>query len=693
MSVLALSVAAVLAWSGPSAEAAAPPDDLAAYREASARAGRDPAAHVRLALWCESHGLEAERLKHLGIAVLADPTNALARGLLGSLREADSWGTPEAVATRIKRDAEMAASLAEYNRRRESAPDTPHAHWKLASWCERQGLKPEAEAHYTAVTRLDPGRADAWKRLGFVRSRGRWLRPEQVEAEAALHKRQREANSRWQPKLTALRVRLANKGQQADAAHELATVSDPLAVPSVWRVFALSRPEHQKIAVQLLGQVDAPAVSDPLITLAVWARDDEVRRVASETLVRRDPREWLGRLIGRLRTPVEYQVVENQGLGGGKAIRVEGEAFILNRLYTAPRMPEAINRMVAARATGDWSLPLPGRAVPQAIVPMPNLEVAALNRATTDPSNRASSVAGGSTPQGITEERAVTAKAARDADLAFSLATTSLAATSPRRVGGENGRNQARYKQAVAAAEALFEYDLACLESNNVTARQVNDRIFPLLQSSTGQDLGDDRVAWSKWWTEEQGYSFRPPEKVTYFQRAPDTTPNYEPAALSSCFGRGTLVRTIDGPRAIETLRIGDRVLSQDTTSGALSYQPVLVVYHNPPDETRRIEFVGDDAAPIVSTPIHRFWKVGHGWVMARDLLPGDRLRIVGGPAKVAKVTYTEIQPVYNLVVARSHCFFVGPRGALVHDYTLVEPVTTPFDALPSPDTLVSRVE
>ena len=42
-----------------------------------------PDAHVRLALWCESHGLTAERLKHLSLAVLYDPSNMLARGLMG----------------------------------------------------------------------------------------------------------------------------------------------------------------------------------------------------------------------------------------------------------------------------------------------------------------------------------------------------------------------------------------------------------------------------------------------------------------------------------------------------------------------------------------------------------------------------------------------------------------------------------
>jgi hypothetical protein len=37
----------------------------AAYEAGQAKAGKNAAAHVQLALWCEAHGLTAERTKHL----------------------------------------------------------------------------------------------------------------------------------------------------------------------------------------------------------------------------------------------------------------------------------------------------------------------------------------------------------------------------------------------------------------------------------------------------------------------------------------------------------------------------------------------------------------------------------------------------------------------------------------------------
>ena len=71
--------------------------DLTLYKEARAKIGHGADAHVRMALWCESHGLDSERLKHLAIAVLTDPAHATARGLLGLVAFRGQWQSPEAI--------------------------------------------------------------------------------------------------------------------------------------------------------------------------------------------------------------------------------------------------------------------------------------------------------------------------------------------------------------------------------------------------------------------------------------------------------------------------------------------------------------------------------------------------------------------------------------------------------------------
>jgi len=145
-----------------------------------------------------------------------------------------------------------------------------------------------------------------------------------------------------------------------------------------------------------------------------------------------------------------------------------------------------------------------------------------------------------------------------------------------------------------------------------------------------------------------------------------------------SCFGAGTAVRTLSGDRDIEDLKVGDQVLTQDVHTGALGYHPVTAVHHNPPSPTFLIKLAGES---IVSSPFHRFWKVGLGWVMARDLNTGDTLRLLDGVARVELIEPGKVQPVFNLDVAGAHDFFVGAGAALVHDNTLPETRLAPFDA------------
>ena len=105
-----------------------------------------------------------------------------------------------------------------------------------------------------------------------------------------------------------------------------------------------------------------------------------------------------------------------------------------------------------------------------------------------------------------------------------------------------------------------------------------------------------------------------------------------------------------------------------------------MAVHKNEPSSTVGI---ATDGETIVATGIHRFWKSGKGWVMARDLKAGDRLRMVGGTVPIESIETDQTQPVYNLDVADNRDFFVGKKGLLVHDFSFVQSVPTPFDRLP----------
>ena len=101
---------------------------------------------------------------------------------------------------------------------------------------------------------------------------------------------------------------------------------------------------------------------------------------------------------------------------------------------------------------------------------------------------------------------------------------------------------------------------------------------------------------------------------------------------MRSGVGGATFALSRLGLKPIEELEVGDQVLTQDAETGALHFQPILTVAHGPPCTTLRVT-AGEES--IICSGIHRFWKVGQGWVMARDLRPGDPIRALGRAMRV----------------------------------------------------------
>jgi Pretoxin HINT domain len=652
--------------------------DLLDYQKARKEAGRDPKAHVRLALWCESHGLGAERLKHLATAVLYDPANGLARGLMGLVAYQGKWARPDEVSRQVKADEAMMARLAEYNARRERMANTAEAHWKLALWCEGTGLRAEATAHLATVTQLDPGRDGAWKRLGFKKVNGRWVTEARLAAEKAQARAQKQADEHWKPLLKRWSGWLTGKDKvrKQEAETALAGVTDPGAVREIWSVFAAGGVDVlQAKAVQVLAQIDAPTSSRAVAMLAVFGRSGEVRRAATEVLRRRDPRDFLGLLVGLVRDRLKYEVRPGATPNSPGQLFVEGERYNVNREYridrptydiisrlppryfdsSVPFDPYGTQNMALAFRGGLWGTQ-PG------VIPgtFGSVTIHGQTGTANLPPQLAAKAGGQSSQQAAIN---------RDVSNIQSLAA----------------REDILIAQQIMAAHQVIDLsrqqlrdDIQAIESYNSDVFAVNNRVLPVLTDLTGRDLGPSAQAWQSWWTDQRGYAYSAPD--------PETKPTYtefvqNPFVIEhhSCFGAGTSVQTLDGPRAIESIRVGDQLLSQDARTGKLAFTSVMAVYHNKPAATLRI-MLGD--VPIVATGIHRFWKAGLGWTMARDLKPGDTLRVLGGTARVAAVEKDAAQPVFNLEVAEGQSFFVSGLGALVHDNSLVEPVSNPFDAV-----------
>lgn len=80
---------------------------------------------MKLALWCEAHGLWAERFKHLTLATLSDPANTMARGLLGLVLYHGKWLRPDAVSRQAQDDPARQAILKEYLKHGHARPTSP----------------------------------------------------------------------------------------------------------------------------------------------------------------------------------------------------------------------------------------------------------------------------------------------------------------------------------------------------------------------------------------------------------------------------------------------------------------------------------------------------------------------------------------------------------------------------------------
>ena len=140
--------------------------DRTAYESARPRQARTPPPHVRLALWCEQHGLSAERVKHLALAIAYDPANVLARGLAGLVAYHGRWTRPEDLGREAKSDPAQTALVREYLDRRTRAPHTGRrpaqaGRLVLGKGPHRAGTGPLYRGHAGSI-RLARRRGSTW---------------------------------------------------------------------------------------------------------------------------------------------------------------------------------------------------------------------------------------------------------------------------------------------------------------------------------------------------------------------------------------------------------------------------------------------------------------------------------------------------------------------------------------------------
>jgi hypothetical protein len=177
---------------------------------------------------------------------------------------------------------------------------------------------------------------------------------------------------------------------------------------------------------------------------------------------------------------------------------------------------------------------------------------------------------------------------------------------------------------------------------------------------------------------------------------------------FGKCFVAGTLIRTPDGERPIEEIRVGDKVWAHNLEMGLDELQLVTETFVRTTTELFHLTIAG---AVVSTTAEHPFMVHGRGWLDAAFLKVGDLLVTPNGTTVPVEAIETEertdadAETVYNFHVETHHNYYVhaGNTPILVHnaghssltqqaDGTFKSPSGLVYGPDPSPN-FASRVE
>jgi hypothetical protein len=129
------------------------------------------------------------------------------------------------------------------------------------------------------------------------------------------------------------------------------------------------------------------------------------------------------------------------------------------------------------------------------------------------------------------------------------------------------------------------------------------------------------------------------------------------------CMVPGTQIALEDGSsKAVEEIRVGDRVMSYDETTGTMTADQVAVV-HDPVDWTYYIVINGE----LRLTPSHSVLSNGT-WIEAAEIRPGDAITRADGTAATVESLDVVEKPVtvHNIATSPNHTFVAN--GYIVHN-------------------------
>lgn len=206
-----------------------------------------------------------------------------------------------------------------------------------------------------------------------------------------------------------------------------------------------------------------------------------------------------------------------------------------------------------------------------------------------------------------------------------------------------------------------------------------NQQLQYVLARTTGQkDLQTPNDWWTWWYDQNEVYA--PARAVTYSRvsdieiydiplREPQDSSRGFQGGRGECLVAGTLIWTDRGALPVESLQVGDRVLTRDLEGQSLEFRSVLQPTRRPKTATFRLR-LNDDW--IQASGGHLFWVENRGWMMVRELEPEMAIATASGPAvRIQEKIPSSEEPLFNLVVDGNANYFVGRHKILSHDSSI----------------------
>jgi hypothetical protein len=502
-------------------------------------------------------------------------------------------------------DKSTSADLSAYEARRAASPEHALGQFELATWCLKNGFAQQARAHLRRTLEMAPDHTGARQLLGFRNMGGEWISSEQ---QAQLAKRAEDVRSalvKYGKQLTELGRKFGSRHAEVRAAarNELMELKDPEAIAPIEAILGSANVEAAQAALAWLSGIADPEATVSLARFAMFHPLPQVQRAAIAQIKTRPYHDYVPAVLEMLSSPVVSMAVPVVGPDGTLT---------------------GFRQSFAQERKGQTDIFVLDTRLSYSALPNPS--------------------------------------------------------TGRRRGLGVAPTDMFSQLEALERSVERASENSAAMQASNERIVARNRLIVRFLSEATEREFAQPADAW-KWWdeTNETEYQSLKPSNIRYGTSSL-TSRNYNEFAtrtalslsgarsfVGECFARGTPIVTRKGLQPIETVRVGDLVLSRELASGELSWKPVVRTTTRPP---RPVFEVSLDNETFCCTGGHLFWVSGQGWTKASALRPGDILHAAAQPVVVMKTLEKPEQQTFNLAVEQTQNYFVGKQMVLSHDVT-----------------------